>query len=69
MSVSHEKTTYYGLDRRSSCDRRTSGERRNLVRYEALGSDRRERMLRRREDMLWLAAQGENPTDSADKAD
>ncbi len=57
MSVSHEKATYQGLDRRSSCDRRNGGERRNLVRFDALGSDRRERVLRRWEDKLWLAAQ------------
>lgn len=69
MSVSHENAAYQGLDRRSSCDRRNGGERRNLVRYEALGSDRRERVLRRREDMLWFSAQEKGPDDSPDQAD
>lgn len=66
MSVSHEKAVYQGLDRRSSCDRRNGGERRNLVRYEALGSDRRERLLRRREDMLWLSGQDDSLTGNVD---
>lgn len=57
MSVSHKKAAYQGLDRRSSCDRRNGSERRNLVRFDALGSDRRERVLRRWEDKLWLATQ------------
>lgn len=69
MSVSHEKVAYHGLDRRSSCDRRSGGERRNLLRYDALGSDRRERMLRRREDVLWLAAHDDSQPDGADKQD
>lgn len=60
MSLSHEKAAYQGLDRRSCCERRSGVERRNLVRYEALGSDRRERLLRRKEDKLWLAAQDED---------
>jgi hypothetical protein len=66
MSVSQEKAAYRGLERRSSCDRRIDGERRNLVRYDALGSDRRERMLRRREDMLWFATQDEAPADNVE---
>lgn len=57
MSVSYEKSTYHGLDRRSSCDRRSGAQRRKLVRYEALGSDRRERVLRRREDTVWFAGE------------
>lgn len=69
MSVSHQKAAYQGLDRRSCCDRRNGGERRNLVRYEALGSDRRERVLRRREDMLWFSVQEDSPANSPDKAD
>lgn len=66
MSDTHEKTAYQGLDRRSSFDRRNGGERRNLLRYESLASERRERMLRRREDVLWLAAHGDQD-EGADK--
>jgi len=69
MSVSHEKLAYHGLDRRSSCDRRSGGERRNLLRFEALGSERRERMLRRREDKLWLESHKAVRDDGADKQD
>lgn len=65
MSFSHEKPAYQGLDRRSSFDRRSGAERRYLLRFEALERERRERALRRREDMLWLGAQD----DDADKQD
>ncbi len=65
MSISHEKPAYQGLDRRSSFDRRSGGIRRYLLRYEALGGDRRERLLRRREDMLWLGVHD----DDTDKQD
>lgn len=69
MSVPQQKAAYQGLDRRSCCDRRNGGERRNLVRYESLGSDRRERVLRRREDMLWFSAQEDSTGSGPDKAD
>ena len=44
-------TQYRGLDRRSSSERRDHLERRNLVRFESLGSERREGESRRDEDL------------------
>jgi len=42
---------YKGLDRRSSSERRDHLDRRNLVRFESIGSDRREDDPRREEDL------------------
>ena len=47
-----ENVPYNGLDRRSSMDRRGHPDRRNLVRFEALGSDRRQAESSRREEEL-----------------
>ena len=44
---------YSGLERRSSMDRRYGRERRNLIRFESFGSDRREGLYRRYEDLQW----------------
>jgi len=41
---------YAGIDRRATFERRKSMDRRNLVRYEAIGSDRRNMSARRTED-------------------
>jgi len=45
---SHE--AYGGVDRRASLERRSHTDRRNLVRYESLGSNRRAQSSRRKED-------------------
>lgn len=44
---------YAGIERRGSCERRNGMDRRNLVRYESIGSDRRVIHLRRSEDAAW----------------
>jgi len=50
-SKTTEDAQYKGLDRRSSSDRRDHLDRRNLVRFESIGSDRREDESRRDEDL------------------
>lgn len=47
-----ENTPYKGLDRRSNMDRRGQIERRNLVRFETSGSDRRMGGSRRNEELV-----------------
>jgi len=44
---------YGGIDRRGNFERRSGADRRNLVRYEAIGSDRRLTQHRRAEDAVW----------------
>lgn len=55
MSPFISRKVYGGIDRRSSSDRRAMFERRNLIRYESVGSNRRVDQIRRKEDMFWLA--------------
>ena len=45
--------TYQGLERRSSSDRRIGRDRRNLIRFESFGSDRRYEKPRRQEELFW----------------
>lgn len=45
--VSFDKKNYYGQDRRKTIDRRYNSDRRNLVRFESIGCDRREVERRR----------------------
>lgn len=47
------KTPYAGIDRRGNFERRSGVDRRNLVRYESIGSDRRLTPHRRTEDAIW----------------
>lgn len=54
MSALKANKAYTGIDRRTMADRRNGSERRNLVRYESIGSDRRMTSYRRREDAFWL---------------
>lgn len=54
MSSSESRKIYTGIDRRASSERRGSMDRRNLVRYESVGSERREQIYRRKEDAFWL---------------
>ena len=51
-SNTSKNTEYKGLDRRSSADRRDHLERRNLVRFETLGSERRLGDCRREEELV-----------------
>lgn len=44
---------YAGIDRRGNFERRVGVDRRNLVRYESIGSDRRNKSFRRSEDLAW----------------
>lgn len=44
---------YTGIDRRGNFERRLGADRRNLVRYESIGSDRRNKSFRRSEDVAW----------------
>jgi len=50
MSPLKNHETYGGVDRRASIERRSHAERRNLVRYESQGSNRRTQSCRRKED-------------------
>jgi len=50
-SKTTEDAQYKGLERRSSGERRDHVDRRNLVRFESIGSDRREDESRRDEDL------------------
>ena len=42
---------------RPDIERRVVSDRRNLYRFEAWGSERRESPLRRRKDSIWVTAQ------------
>lgn len=44
---------YAGIDRRGNFERRGGVDRRNLVRYESIGSERRLTPHRRTEDAIW----------------
>jgi hypothetical protein len=44
---------YQGLERRSISERRMGRDRRNLIRFESFGCDRRYDQLRRQEERLW----------------
>jgi len=52
-SQANDKKAYTGIDRRSSAERRTGIDRRDLFRYESIGSDRRTTYCRRNEDVFW----------------
>jgi hypothetical protein len=52
MASSKTINMYKGLERRSSSDRRLHNDRRNLVRFESLGSDRRMGLSRREEEFF-----------------
>lgn len=52
MDFKQAGKVYMGLDRRSNHDRRGGHERRNLVRFESLGADRRVQSYRRKEDVF-----------------
>lgn len=45
--------TYQGLERRASAERRRGRDRRNLIRFESYGCDRRYGQPRRQEEMFW----------------
>jgi len=53
MSAVKSQKTYKGVDRRGSMERRSGQDRRNLMRYEAVGSERRNQDCRRKEDFFW----------------
>lgn len=56
MATLMSSKPYAGLDRRGRFERRDGMDRRNLIRYEAFGSDRRvEQQQRRLEDAVWLS--------------
>lgn len=55
MSPLKSSKAYGGVDRRASIDRRGMLERRNLRRFESVGSNRRTDLVRRKEDVFWLA--------------
>lgn len=55
MSFLKNSEAYGGVDRRASMERRRHADRRNLVRYESIGSNRRAQDCRRKEDAFWLA--------------
>ena len=44
---------YAGIDRRGNFERRMGTDRRHLVRYESIGSGRRNQTYRRSEDVAW----------------
>ena len=52
-SKSYSNKPYGGIERRGNFERRSGADRRNLVRYEAIGSDRRLTQHRRTEDAVW----------------
>jgi len=54
MSPFKSSKAYGGIDRRASIERRSVSERRNLMRYESVGSNRRLDAYRRKEDGFWL---------------
>ena len=45
--------TYNGLERRANSERRIGQDRRNLIRFESFGIDRREGDTRRKEELFW----------------
>lgn len=53
MTSLKSSKAYKGLERRAITKRRIGVERRNLVRYEAIGSNRRIHSIRRKEDTFW----------------
>ena len=53
MAPLMSRKPYAGIDRRSRFERRRGMDRRNLVRYESVGSDRRAEPFRRAEDAAW----------------
>ncbi len=52
MSPLESSKPYTGLERRAIFKRRAGLERRNLIRYESIGIDRRGHSVRRKEDAL-----------------
>lgn len=54
MNTQQAGSVYTGEDRRVAINRRSGFERRNLVRYESIGSDRRVKPYRRKEESFWL---------------
>ena len=54
MKTQQAGRVYTGEDRRIAMDRRSGLERRNLVRYESIGSDRRLQPYRRKEESFWI---------------
>ena len=46
---------YAGVNRRSSIERRSQLDRRNLTRFSSLSSGRRTHLCRRKEDEFWMA--------------
>lgn len=55
MSPMTSSKAYAGINRRSSAERRKVSDRRNLIRYESIGCDRRVQALRRIEDAYWIS--------------
>ena len=55
MSPLNSNEVYSGIERRASIERRSHADRRNLMRYESLGSNRRVKTYRRKEDGFWSA--------------
>ena len=53
MAPLERRKSYTGIDRRGNFERRLSADRRNLIRYESVGCDRRNNSFRRAEDMAW----------------
>ena len=53
MSPLKSNKAYAGIDRRALMERREGVDRRNLIRYETVGSDRRLQSYRRKEDDFW----------------
>ncbi len=58
MVYRHSKRhAFRGQERRTDIERRVVSDRRNLYRFEAWGSERRESPLRRRKDGIWMTTQ------------
>ncbi len=55
MTTKTSAKVYTGVDRRNRMDRRSGLERRNLVRFESIGTDRRVQSYRRQEDSYWVS--------------
>lgn len=55
MAAHKAGNVYGGVDRRSISERRRGMDRRNLIRFESLGSDRRNSSYRRQEDVTWYS--------------
>ena len=56
LSRYSSRNRYKGLERRSHSERRIGRDRRNLIRFECYGSDRRAGYPRRGEEMFWHRA-------------